>query len=174
MITDIIIGLFIVWGAIQGVRQGFVKQVFSLVALLLGIWGACHFSHVLHPFLVNMLSLSEKWATITAFLLTFVIVVLGVHLLGLLVDRLLHLISLGLLNRLAGLVFGVLKTGIILSVFICILNGLNGMFHVVSPETIEESTLYPFLGKIAPALFPYLHFDILQQEMNEMPLSLPI
>jgi membrane protein required for colicin V production len=43
---DIIIGIVLIVSAISGFRKGLIVEVASLAALILGIWGAIHFSGI--------------------------------------------------------------------------------------------------------------------------------
>ena len=41
---DIIIIIPLIWGAYKGFRKGFIIEIASLIALILGIWGGINFS----------------------------------------------------------------------------------------------------------------------------------
>ena len=41
---DIILGLLLIFSAIGGFKNGLIAEIASLAALILGIWGAIHFS----------------------------------------------------------------------------------------------------------------------------------
>ena len=58
--------------------------------------------------------------------LTFLLVVVAVHLLAKVLEKVLDLVALGLLNKLAGAVFGLLKVGLILSFLMMMLNQTLG------------------------------------------------
>lgn len=168
MILNLIIAILLVWGAIQGFRQGFIKQLCTLVALILGLWAACHFSAQFIPYLSDWLSITDKWLSIVAFICVFVVVVLLVHLVGYLLEHFFKLIALGFLNRILGLFFGVLKYALFISVLICIFDAINHTFNLVSPDVMEQSSLYQIVGSVAPALFPYLQFDSISTEVDEI------
>ncbi len=50
---DLIIAIPLVWGVFVGFKNGLIIEVASLAALLLGIFGAIHFSDLTANFLVT-------------------------------------------------------------------------------------------------------------------------
>ena len=50
-IIDIILGALILYGLIKGLSKGFFVEVTSLLALLVGVYGAVHFSNYAAEFL---------------------------------------------------------------------------------------------------------------------------
>ena len=62
---------------------------------------------------------------------------------------------LGWIDKLLGVLFAVLKTALILSVIIYILNSLDHYLDFLPDWTISQSKFYLFLQDIAPRIFPY-------------------
>ena len=59
-IIDIILGAFILYGLIKGLSKGFFVEVTSLLALLVGVYGAVHFSNYAAEFLSDRFEWGEK------------------------------------------------------------------------------------------------------------------
>ena len=106
---DIIIIVLLVFGLARGFINGFVKELASLLALILGIWGAIKFSSFTAAKLYDYFDMTGQYVGIIAFLITFGIIVVIIHFVGLLADKFVDALSLGFLNRLLGIVFGVFK-----------------------------------------------------------------
>ena len=81
-ILDIIILVLLAIGLINGLRNGLFVEVASIVALIAGIYGAIHFSNFAGDFLMDKVDWSEKTVNITAFIITFVVIVLLIALAG--------------------------------------------------------------------------------------------
>jgi len=113
---DFIIIILLVFGLMRGYSEGLVKELASLLALIVGIWGAIKFSSFTAAKLYDYFDMTGKFVGIIAFLLTFIAIVILIHFIGILVDKFVDSISLGFLNRLLGVFFGVFKTALILSV----------------------------------------------------------
>lgn len=174
---DFIIIILLVFGLARGFINGFIKELASLLALILGIWGAIKFSAFTAGRLYDYFDMTGQYVGIIAFMITFVIIVIIIHFIGLLVDKFVETISLGFLNSLLGLVFGVFKTALILSVIFVILNAIDAKHHFLPEEKIEQSKFYNPIADIAPVLFPVIgegNFDKSFDRFKKKPEGTPI
>ncbi len=112
---DIIIAIPLLYGIYKGITKGLVAELASLLALLGGIYGGVYLSDYTADILNARFDISEKYLGLIAFVVTFIVIVLVVVLVGKLITMLVKAVALGLLNRLAGAVFGFLKFALILS-----------------------------------------------------------
>ncbi len=156
---DIIIAVFLVIGAIRGFINGFIMQLTALASLLLGIWIAVRFSDFTAIFLVEKIGLNGQYIPVLAFTITFILVVIGVHFIGKQFDKFFNITPLGMLNKLLGLVFGVLKYALVISVLIVLIEKVNHRFNFYSETDKNKTILYKPLSNLAPAIYPYLHFE---------------
>ncbi len=153
---DILILIAIVLGMIGGFINGFVKEFASLAALILGIWGAIRFSSFTAAKLYDYFDMTGKYVGIISFVVTFLIIVVVIHFIGILVDKLVSAIALGFVNRLVGIAFGFFKSVLILSVVFVVLNAIDSHRPFLPKQKIEQSMLYNPISDIAPALFPII------------------
>jgi len=142
---DFVIIILLVFGLARGFIDGFIKELASLLALILGIWGAIKFSSFTAEKLYDYFDMTGQYTGIIL-----------VHFVGVIVDMFLDKISLGVLNSLLGLLFGLFKTALILSVIFTILNAIDAKHRFLPARTIETSRLYSPIADIAPALFPII------------------
>ncbi|WP_296380258.1 CvpA family protein [Winogradskyella sp.] len=164
-IIDIVLGALLLFGLIRGAMKGLFVEVASLVALVLGVYGAIHFSGFAAGFLESKVDWAEKTINIVAFAITFVIIVLAISLAGKALTKLADFAALGIINKLAGGVFGVLKIGLILSVLLIVFNKLNNTLPFMDKEDLEESILYKPVKSLAPMIFP----NLIKSETEENP-----
>lgn len=150
-IIDIVILIPFAWFAYQGFKKGLIIGVASLAALIIGIYAALYFSGIVAGFLTEELNIKTDYLPIISFIVTFIGVVILVHFLGKLLEKLINMVALGFLNKLTGAVFGVLKAAIFLSVLILIINHFDG--KLISEEKRESSFLYDPVSEIAPFLW---------------------
>ncbi|MCF6180595.1 CvpA family protein [Lutibacter sp.] len=153
---DIVITALLVFGFIRGLLKGLFVEVASLAALILGVYGAIHFSYFASALLKNYVSWDEKYITIVAFAITFAIIVIVIALLGKLFTKIANFAALGFLNKLLGGVFGALKIGLILSIILLVFSKLNNTIPFMSEEQQEATILYKPIKNLAPTLFPSL------------------
>lgn len=164
---DLFLLLPLIWAAYKGFRKGLVLEIASLVSLICGIYIAVKFSGFVGGKLSNHLNVTEQWLGIIAFIITFIAVVMLIHLLGKILEKTIRLIALGFANRLGGAVFSVLKTALIISFILFLFQQLDESFSIISPETKEGSLLYTPLQKVAPNLLPVIQDLELQNYLNE-------
>jgi len=158
---DIIAGVILILAAFKGLKNGFIKELAGLAALILGIIFAVQFSDITGRFLSGFFH--SQYMGIIAFLITFAVVVLAVHLIAGLLHTLLHAIALGLFNRLFGLVFGVLKAGFILSIILLGLDAFGLENAIITPSEQQRSNFYSPIKKAAPYFF-----DLMDEELDHL------
>jgi membrane protein required for colicin V production len=153
---DAVIVIILILSLITGFTNGFVKEVASVAALILGIWGAIKFSAFTAALLYDYFDMTGRYVGLTAFIITFLMIVIVIHFIGIMVDKLLHTISLGFINRLFGIVFSFIKTVLVMSVFFVILNVIDAKRPFLPREKIEQSSFYTPIADIVPAIFPII------------------
>jgi membrane protein required for colicin V production len=149
---DIIIVILLLASILIGWRQGFIRQFFGLLALLLGVFCAYRFSHLVAHYLAKWIEVSEPVTNGVAFAVTFLGVLVGVVLVGRFADKIITMVAFGLLNRLLGAVLSLLKAVLIISVLLVICN----LFTLLPPADQSRSRLCHPMEQIGGAVFPYL------------------
>jgi len=162
---DIILLILLFLSAINGFRKGFVEELAGLLALILGIWAALHFSGLVAQLLTENFGFHNRYLQGISFLITFIVVLILVNIIGGIVSNLVKAIHLDLLNRLAGLVFGFIKGALVLSVFLVLFNKLDEDVHLLREDAKTGSRLFVPIKNFAPSIFPFLDFqDELKQD----------
>ena len=164
---DIIFGIFLLFAAIRGFQKGLVVEIASIAALILGIWGALHFSGATGEILNDMLKIEESYMGIVAFLVTFVVIVILVHLIARLVEKFVHAIALGFFNRIIGMFFGVVKTAFILSLLLILFNKIDEQLELIPKDVKSSSYLYQPISSFAPSVFNDLNLRDISNKIEE-------
>ncbi len=149
---DIIIGAVLVVFAIAGFSNGFIKSLASLAALILGIYLGIKLSGYAAAILANHINWSHEYLFIIAFAIIFILVVIIISLIGKFLDNIISAAALGFVNKILGLIFGLLKGALILSVIITLFNFADPDSKYLKEDAREKSLLYEPIGKIAPML----------------------
>lgn len=155
---DIILGILLILSAVGGFRKGLIAELASLAALVLGIWGAIEFSHITSEFLVENFDWQWDHLNIASFLITFVVIVILVHIIGSTVNKMVETVMLGFVNKLAGLVFGILRGALFLSIVLVVFDKIDEDVEILSKETKESSRMYEPIRNFAPSLLPFIDF----------------
>jgi len=153
---DIIFLIPLLFAIYRGFKKGMVHMVASLAALVLGIFGAIKLRPMFASLLDSIFDIAPDYMNVIAFAVAFVSIVLVVHLLAFLVEKLIKAVALNLVNRLLGMGIGLLVTAFVLSMILWPVNQVNAEKQIIKPERIEGSILYKPLSAFAPAVFPYL------------------
>ncbi|MCB9360475.1 MAG: CvpA family protein [Flavobacteriales bacterium] len=153
---DIIFIIPLLWGAYKGYSKGFVIEIASLIALGLGIWGGVKFSSVSAEYLSQLFDISEKLMPLISFAVTFIAIVIAVFTIAKLLQKVIKMVALGFVNRIAGLVFGCLKFALILSVIINLVGVINEQVPFIDEEMQNSSLLYHPISKVAQIFIPGL------------------
>jgi len=145
--TDYVVIAAILISAVVGGLRGFLREVVAFVAWVVGLFLAWHFSDLVAPHLGGLLAGAhvQPWAA-------RVIIVLLVLLLGAAVGAVLgHYVRLSIfsgMDRLLGVVFGVLRGLVLLGVFVI----LGQLLELQDEQWWRHSMLMPYGESIANGL----------------------
>ena len=98
--------------------------------------------------------MSKDAVHIVSIIVVFLLIFIFVYTSGFFVSKVVDAVTLGLINRLSGAVFGILANALILSVLIILFNRVNDKKQWIESETIDKTYLYKPIEKVAPAIFP--------------------
>ena len=156
---DIVISILLLLIAVRGFIKGFVRELSSLVALVAGIYAAFFFSDIMAEFIQTMFNLHSKYLHLIAFAVTLILIMVLIAFVGKMLHKVVESLSLGLLNRIAGAVFGILKGILLLSLLIMLLNYFQLTNDLISGEKQNQSRFYHKIESFAPMLFNRIHFE---------------
>ena len=146
---DIFLTFLVLVGAFSGYRQGFLMELFSVVAVILGIFGGFKLMGEAMLLLQKNFNADKSTLPYIAFGIVFLIIVIGVTLIGRIIKASIDKTFLGKMDAIMGSLLGIFKMVFLASVIFWILNS----FHYKFPETwTKDSWLYPHIAVIAPGL----------------------
>jgi membrane protein required for colicin V production len=150
---DIVLGILLVWGLYKGLKNGLFVEIASLIALIAGIYGSIHFSYIAGDYLSSHMNWNERYMKITSFIITFVIIVVAVHLAGKFLTKIANFAMLGLLNKIAGAIFGALKVAVILGAILIFFERATKSFTFINESTKQQSIFYEPIKEIGALVF---------------------
>lgn len=156
---DVILGILLLWGLVRGLMKGFFVSMASLVALLAGIYVAIHFSHLVGGYLQKHVDWQDGVMKLVAFAITFILVVVLVSFAGKLLTKIADYAALGIINKILGAAFGLLKFAFIASVILMFVDAINQKVTFIEKQTIDSSILYQPVRKLAPMVLPNILKD---------------
>lgn len=129
--------------ALLGLSRGFVREMLGLGAWLLALYGAWRWGPALLPMATNLTG-NPDLASVAAYGVTFIVLVIVLSLLANLVGRAVRVSALGGLDRTLGLVFGLARGALVVVAGYILLGAL--MPHTDAwPPQIKQARTIPFL-----------------------------
>lgn len=167
---DFIILIILIVSAVRGGFKGFIVEISSLAALILGVWGAMKFSGATEVFLVNRLNLEWEYINIVAFAITLLIIVVLINYLAKVIEKILKAAALSPINRILGVVFSLAKSAFFLGVIIILIDKIEEKVDAVPTDDIKDSMLYTPMKNVALSTFPFLegiYKDLKNQDFDK-------
>lgn len=166
-LLDLIILIPLLLFAFNGYKKGIIIEITTLAALLLGIYAALFFSDYTANLLTGSFNISKEYLNIIAFVATFIGVLVLVMILGRLLEKVVNLLMLGIVNKLAGAAFGILKGALLLSILIFLINYFDRDATIIKQDARKESVLYKNIEPIAPWIYEKLNLEELKKNLPD-------
>ncbi len=148
---DIVILVILVIFLIKGIWRGLLKEVCSLLGLVLGGLFAFTFNQPVAEWLQASYGLPARLSVWGSFLVIFLLVIFLFGVVGFVLNRFVKLIFLGGFNRLAGALFGIVQGVVIVSILLLALS--SNLAPGWSRSRIAESQLAPPFVTLGRAAF---------------------
>jgi membrane protein required for colicin V production len=151
---DIVLGVLLALGLYKGMRNGLFVELASLISLILGIYIAIKFSSLAKEILAGFVHWNPKTIQIVAFIITFLLVVIGISLIAKFLTGVADFAQLGVINKLGGGFFRLLKTILVISIFLNLFEKINFDNTFAKKETLDKSIFYHPILKTAGFIYP--------------------
>lgn len=158
----IVLLLILVPGIWQGLKQGFIHQIVTIAALLLGVWVAYRFADSMGTLISQYVTLPENVVHILAFLLILLLVYIVLAIVGKLLKKIAAATVGGVWDKLLGIAFAVLKHAFIIGFVLVAFSTVNSTFHLVSKETMDGAVVCNMVQNFTETVFPFLKEWILK------------
>ena len=147
---DIVLIVIIAAGAIRCAFKGFIAEIMSFAALILGVVAAVFFSKMGAELIDSYVGISD-WNQIIAFLIIFILTYLIMKLLEGILHRILDKIHLERLDRVLGFFLGLIEGGIVVMLVVYVMQ-VQPLFDL--QPLLEKSTVAQFVLEIIPIVVP--------------------
>jgi membrane protein required for colicin V production len=153
---DIIILVPLAWFAFKGFRNGFIIEIAVLIALVLGLFAAIHFSEYTAGVLIEKFNFHGGNVRLVSYVVTFLVTMILVYFLGRFISTLVKSVGLGIVNRLAGLLLGVVKAFLIVGAFLMLFGKIDPHSYLIPQKEKDSSLFYKPVVTVMPLMFPVL------------------
>jgi membrane protein required for colicin V production len=137
--ADVLIVVILLGSTIIGLLRGFVREAASLVFWILAIWAAWKFGPIVEPHLGGLLADPNVSPWVGRLVILVLVLLLG-WVIGMLLSYFTRSLGLGVMDRVLGLLFGILR-GLVLVGLVTIGGEL---LHLNHEEWWSRSKLVPY------------------------------
>ena len=135
---DILVIVILGYCLVRGLFRGLVKEVSSIIGVLSGFYAAYLYYPLAAKWLSRFIS-DTSYLNILSFLIIFCCVLIFINVLGIIIKYLLNIAFLGWVDRVFGVIFGITKGILIVSVLLIIFTA----FLPKGAPIIKNSLLAP-------------------------------
>ncbi len=146
---DIILLILLGYFAYKGFTTGLIRELFGIIGVTLAVL----LTFVLMDDMKSILQFvgfsPGDYLSVIAGLILFFGTVLFTRFLANILHKMMEIVSLNMVNQIFGMLFGALKTGIVISAMLLLLL----VFNLPPENTRNESAVYPKIIYLAPAVY---------------------
>ena len=150
-VFDIIVYIALAWAVFNGWRRGFLLQMVSFVAVIAGLMLAAKYG----AYVGSVMGLDSSTAAIVGFLVIFLASLVAITIVGHLLRAVLRFSGLGVADVLLGILFSVVKIGLVVGVLFSWFAAINRDYTWVEKQTIEQSRWFSPVVRITDTIMPY-------------------
>ena len=147
-LIDSICLIILIYGSYKGFKNGIVSEVLSFFGILLGIYLSKKYYLSVDKYLVTVFDSTNQMVSLISVILIFTLTIIFSKILSKVITKALNIMALGLLNKLIGSVFGLLKYLLILCVITFIFSKANDLFVFIETNKVEETQIFSKIQKI--------------------------
>jgi membrane protein required for colicin V production len=155
--------------ALVGISRGLFREVLALASWFIASWVAYHYADYLSTEWLSTFHLEELLSLGVSFLILFVLTLIACGLLGGVVQKIILSAGLSLTDRFLGLVFGVVRGGLI----IVVLATLAALTPVTQSVTWQKAITRPAIDMATSLIKSWLPTDWANQLGNAVPKISP-
>ena len=145
---DLFFGLVLAWGAYSGFSKGLIKELASILGVIIGVFLAKNYYPYLDIKLKLIFESEAGFISILSAILIFLLTIMVFKIIAKFLTKFLKIIALGLLNRIIGSVFGIFKTVLLLCVLVFIFSNINNVTGLIKADKLSQSFFYSKVEKI--------------------------
>ena len=147
-LIDSICLILLIYGSYKGFKNGIVGELLSFLGILLGIYLSKTYYPIVDEYLATIFDSTNQLVSLISVILIFSVTIILTKILSKVITKALNVMALGLLNKLIGSIFGLLKYLLILCIITFIFSQANDIFVFIETNKIEETQIFSKIQKI--------------------------
>lgn len=155
----------------RGWRNGFVMEVFSMLALFVGLYAGVHLSDWMANFLRTKFDMNSESLPIMSFVVVLVLVFVGLFFLGKLITKTVSAGGAERWNQIGGAFFSLTKTLLFLSTLFVLFNALDRKYGWLPDKQKQHSYFYEPIYNFSLFLLPSMEESEFYQNLQAKDLA---
>jgi membrane protein required for colicin V production len=151
---DILLMVVLLIGIVNGFRNGFFVELASLISVMLGIYVAIRFSFLTKSYLEKEVDWNPTVVQVVAFAITFLLVIVVVSSMAKIFTSVANFASLGFINNFFGALLGLIRTILVVSVLLNLMQKAQLETYFLSEQNKRNSKVYGFVQEVSKEVYP--------------------
>ena len=153
-VLDIIILLPLVYGAFRGFINGFVHEILYFAFLVLSVFFGYRFVVFISELIETKYDYHSDFLKLYAFIGILIVMMIVIYFITKSIESLLGLVGLGIINKLAGALFGIAKWALLVSLILYMIAAFDGDQDLIKKDVKAKSLLFQPATQVALLLIP--------------------
>ncbi len=167
-ILDIVLIIPLLYGAWRAFNKGFIMALFTILALLIGLYAACHFSDKFSHFISAQTDSMPEYLPAFSFLILFLLVGACIYFGGKALEQVLKIAQLSLVNKLLGAALGLIKWAYFIGGLLVFIDAVDLKQQFLSKELKSKSIIYPLVnGLIRHSIPDVANMELFKHSKSE-------
>jgi membrane protein required for colicin V production len=153
-ILDLIILMPLIYGAYKGYKRGFIMSLFLLLAVVVGLYAAFHFTDLIVSYGKEHFAWKSSYIAPVTFLSLFLVVGAGIYFGGKVLESVIKLAKLSILNSFAVALLGLLQWTYFVGSLLLMMISFDQKESIISKETKQHSLILPAMTTVLHGSIP--------------------
>jgi membrane protein required for colicin V production len=153
-VLDFILIIPLLFGAWRAFNKGFIMALFTILALLIGLYAAFHFSDKVSHFISPQTDSMPKYLPAFSFLILLLLVGASIYFGGKALEQVIKIAQLSLVNKLLGAALGLIKWAYFVGSILIFIDAVDLKQQFLSKELKNKSIIYPIVNGLIRQTIP--------------------
>lgn len=163
---DIVLVIILALAGWRGWKNGFVMELFSLLAIFVGLYAGLRLSDWFTHLMRDKMDVNASYMPLLSFVIVMVIVIIGLWFLAKLITKTVKAGGAEKWNQFGGVLFSLSKTVLSLSVLFLIFHALDNKAGIIPEEQKQKSYLYQPIYDFSLVVLPSIKESELYQHIK--------
>jgi membrane protein required for colicin V production len=168
---DILIVIILLLAIWRGWKNGFVMELFSMLAIFVGIYAGIHLSDWFTVFMRDKMDTTTPYMPIISFVSVMILVIIGIYLLGKLLTKTLKAGGAETWNQIGGAFFSLSKTILTLSVLFIVFHSFDQKTGLIPQDQKDKSIFYSPIYKFSMVVLPSMKESELYKRITQVDIE---